>query len=113
MSDGNDELKQYIAQYKSLFWYTPEDKKEDISPSLLVETILNYGDMDAVKQLFQLMGIENVAKIFFDDINLSERRKNNYHELTLNYFTYLFKRHVPEVFEEKGGRYLLKNPSKQ
>jgi FMN-dependent NADH-azoreductase len=88
------ELKQYIAKHKSLFWYTPENKKENISPALLVETILNYGDMDAVKQLFQLMGIENVAKIFFDDVNQSERKKNNYYQLTLNYFTLLFKRHV-------------------
>jgi hypothetical protein len=90
----NAELKQYIVKHKSLFWYTPESKKEDISPRLLVETILNYGDMDAIKQLFQLMGIDNVAKIFFDDINPSERRKNNYHELTLNYFTLVFKRYV-------------------
>jgi hypothetical protein len=88
------ELKQFIAKHKSLFWYTPENKKEEISPSLLVETILNYGDMEAVKQLFQLMGIKNVAEIFFDDVNLSERRKNNYYELTLNYFTLLFNRYA-------------------
>jgi hypothetical protein len=94
MSDGNDELKQYIAQHKSLFWYTPEDKKEDISPSLLVETILNYGDMDAVKQLFQVMGIENVAKIFFDDINLSERRRNNYYPEICNLFTIIFSKYA-------------------
>ncbi|MDR2683582.1 MAG: hypothetical protein LBB64_06920 [Dysgonamonadaceae bacterium] len=87
-------LKQYIAKHKSLFWYTPEDKKENISPSLLVETILNYGDMEAVKELFQVMGIDNVAKVFFHDINLSERRRNNYHELTLNYFILLFNRYV-------------------
>jgi hypothetical protein len=90
----NVELKQYIAKHKSLFWYTPENKKEDIGPSLLVETILNYGDLEAVKQLFQLMGIENVAKVFFDDVNQSERKKNNYYELTLNYFTFLFKRYA-------------------
>jgi hypothetical protein len=94
MSDRSSELKQYIAKHKSLFWHTPENKKEDISLSLLVETILNYGDMNAVKQLFQLMGIENVAKVFFDDVNQSERKKNNYYELTLNYFTLLFKHYA-------------------
>jgi len=61
----------------------------------LVETILNYGDMNAVKELFDIMGIKNVAKIFFNDINISERRKNNYQELTLNYFSLLFNRYAP------------------
>jgi len=90
----SEELKQYISEHNNLFWYTPESKLHNISDSFLVETILNYGDMDAVKNLFEIMGIKNVAKIFFDDINLSERRKNNYNELTLNYFTLLFNRYA-------------------
>ena len=90
----SDELKQYITKHKNLFWYTPENKLHNISDSFLVETILNYGDMNAVRNLFEIMDIKNVAKIFFDDINLSERRKNNYQELTLNYFTLLFNRYV-------------------
>jgi len=43
-------------------WYTPEDKKEEISHEFLVETILNYGDKVAVIQLFNLPGIKNVAR---------------------------------------------------
>ena len=89
-----EELKQFITKHKNLFWYTPESKLHNISDSFLVETILNYGDMDAVMNLFEIMGINNVAKIFFDDINLSERRKNNYNELTLNYFTLVFNRYA-------------------
>ena len=90
----NAELKQFIAKHKSLFWYTPENKKEEISPSLLVETILNYGDMDAVKELFQLMGIDNVAKVFFHDINLSERRRNNYYPEICNFFSIIFSKYA-------------------
>jgi hypothetical protein len=90
----NAELKQYITKHKSLFWYTPENKKEDIGPSLLVETILNYGNLEAVKQLFQLMGIENVAKVFFDDVNQSERKKNNYYPEIYNFFSLIFFRYV-------------------
>ena len=90
----NEDLKQYISEYKHLFWYTPESKLHTISDSFLVETILNYGDMNAVKNLFKIMGISRVAKIFFDDINQSERRKNNYQEIILNYFTLLFNRYV-------------------
>jgi hypothetical protein len=86
--------KEYIQRHRNLFWYTPENKKEEISDDLLVETILNYGDMDAVKDLFKLMGIGNVARIFFESINQSERRQNNYHELTANYFTLVFNRYA-------------------
>jgi len=90
----SEELKQYISEHKNLFWYTPESKLHTISDSFLVETVLNYGDMNAVRSLFEIMGIKTVAKIFFDGINMSERRKNNYNELTLNYFTLLFNRYV-------------------
>ena len=90
----SEELKQFIVKHKNLFWYTPESKLHNISDSFLVETILNYGDMEAVMSLFEIMGIDNVSKIFFNDINQSERRKNNYNELTLNYFTLVFNRYA-------------------
>jgi hypothetical protein len=90
----SEELIQYIDRHKNLFWYTPESKLHNISDSFLVETILNYGDMNAVKDLFKIMDIRSVAKIFFDDIRISERRKNNYQELSLNYFSLLFNRYV-------------------
>ena len=87
-------LKDYIDQRQDLFWYTPAPKNEKVSDDLLVETILNYGTMDDVRELFRVMGIKNVAQIFFKAINQSERRKNNYFELTVNYFTLLFNRYA-------------------
>jgi hypothetical protein len=89
------ETKEFIRQHSHLFWYTPEDKKEEISHELLVETILNYGDLRSTIQLFQLFGIQKVANIFFDSISLSSRRKGNYHELTINYFTLVFGKYAP------------------
>jgi hypothetical protein len=88
------EVKQFIRRYASLFWYSPENKEDTVSDELLVETILNYGDMEAVKQLFNVMGIKKVSSIFFNTINKSERSKNNYFELTRNYFTLLFNRYA-------------------
>ncbi len=88
------EVKQYIRENSHLFWYIPEDKKEEIGTEFLVETILNYGDKDAVIQLFDLLGINKVAQVFFNSINLSDRRKGNYHEITVNYFTLLFKKYA-------------------
>ncbi|MDR1591522.1 MAG: hypothetical protein LBS16_01360 [Prevotellaceae bacterium] len=90
----SEALKDFIREHAVLFWYSPDDKAETVSDELLVETILNYGDMDAVRKLFELMGIKKVASIFFNTINKSERCKNNYHELTLNYFTLLFNRYA-------------------
>ena len=90
MPQNSPELKAFIRENADLFWYTPDDKKEEISHELLVEHILNYGSLDAVRKLFSIMGIDNVAKVFFGAINQSDRKKGNYHELTLNYFTLIF-----------------------
>ena len=88
------DIKAFIRENSNLFWYIPEDKKEDISPELLVETILNYGSLSAVKKLFTIMGIKKVAEIFTYSIGLSGRRSGNYHELTLNYFNLLFQKYA-------------------
>lgn len=91
---NSPEIKEFIRQHSNLFWYTPEEKKEEISNEFLVETILNYGDKESVLQLFHLLGIKEVAELFFNAINLSERRKGNYHELTINYFTLVFGKYA-------------------
>ena len=94
---NSPEIKAFIHENSPLFWYTPEDKKEDVSQEFLVETILNYGDIEAVKKMFALLGIKKVAKIYYDTINVSSRRRNNFHELTANYFELLFKRYAPDI----------------
>ncbi|MCL2139442.1 MAG: hypothetical protein FWH41_07930 [Treponema sp.] len=90
----NPEIKKYIEDRQYLFWHSPSPKGETVSNELLVETVLNYGNMEDIKELFAVMNIKNVAKIFFDSINKSKRRKGNYHELTINYFTLLFNRYA-------------------
>ena len=92
---NSPEVKSFIRKHSKLFWYISENQKENISLELLVEHILNYGDMEAVRELFSILGIHVAAGHFFNSINLSERRKGNYHELTLNYFTLLFNRYAP------------------
>ena len=88
------EIKAFIREHSVLFWYTPEDKKEEISEELLVEMILNYGDLEAIQKLIELMGIKQVADIFFTSVKLSERRKGNYFDTTLNFFTFFFQRYA-------------------
>jgi len=88
---NNPELKNFINEYSYLFWYTPEDKKENISEGLLIETILNYGDLEAIKKLFSIIGIKKASEIFF---NSKGRKKLNYYPEIYNYFTLFFKRYA-------------------
>ncbi len=88
------ELKEFILQHSNLFWYTPQDKKEDVSDEFLVETILNYGDKDAFIQLIHILGKNKVATLFLRSINESERRKGNYSEITIHFFSHVFKEYA-------------------
>ncbi|MBW6481382.1 MAG: hypothetical protein K0B37_18305 [Bacteroidales bacterium] len=88
---NNPEVKKLIRKYDYLFWYTPEQEKENISLDMLVENILNYGDMDAIKNLFETLGLQKTAEIFF---NATGRKKGNYFPEIHNLFTLYFKKHV-------------------
>ncbi|MBS1640270.1 MAG: hypothetical protein JSR12_09430 [Bacteroidetes bacterium] len=81
----------YITKHKNLFWYTPENKLFDIPDSFLVETILNYGSLDDVKELFNLLGIKKVAKTFF---SAKERMKLNYYPEIYNFFSLFFAKYA-------------------
>ncbi|MBW6460090.1 MAG: hypothetical protein K0B08_05905 [Bacteroidales bacterium] len=80
-----------IRMNRHLFWYIPEMEKENISLEALVETILNYGDLEAVRQLFNTVGIKTVADIFFRQTN---RPRVNYFPQVVHFFTLYFNRHV-------------------
>jgi hypothetical protein len=69
----------------------PEDKKEEISLDILVEFILNYGDMQDIRALIKIIGKEETAKIFF---KAEGRRKLNYFPEIYNYFSLYFKRYA-------------------
>ena len=90
----DEALKAYIRKRGELFWYSPGDKGETVSDELLVEHVLNYGTMEDVRELFRVMGLQRVAEVFFHSTSLSDRRKNNYTPVSLNYFTLLFNRYA-------------------
>jgi hypothetical protein len=91
---NSPKMQNFIREHSDLFWFTPEEQKTNISKDVLVETVLNNGDLNAVKELMKLLGIKQTAKIFTDSLNKSDRRKGNYHELTINYFTLFFNRYA-------------------
>ena len=85
------EIKEFIRQHSNLFWYTPEDKKEEISPEFLVETILNYGDINDVRNLIQIMGVEQLTTVFY---SIQGRKKLNYYPEIYNFFSILIQKYA-------------------
>ena len=86
------EISDYIEQRKNLFWYTPEEKLRDVSLSFLTETVLNYGSLDDVRELFAVAGVDNVAKVFREATGKSVR--NNYFPEVQNFFTLYFNKYA-------------------
>jgi hypothetical protein len=72
------ELKALIRKNAHLFWYIRDDKKEDLPLSVVLEFFINYADKEDIKELFRIVGIKNAAKVFFEQVNKSERVANNY-----------------------------------
>ena len=87
----SNEIKNIIKEYEFLFWYTPYKEKQNISLDLLVETILNYGDLEAVRKLITVLGIQQTANVFF---NAQKRKKLNYYPEIHNYFSLYFKKYA-------------------
>ena len=93
------EITAFIRDNAELFWFIPDDRKAFVSDECLVETVLNYGSMAAVIRLIKLLGMDNVARIFAVSMMRSERRRNNYNELSRNYFMKVFRRYAPQHFD--------------
>ena len=87
----NPELKAFIKENGRLFWWTPEKDKENMSIESVVEAILNYGNEQSVKKLFQIVGIHQVADIFYRQISSS---RPNYFPQVVNFFDLYFQKHA-------------------
>lgn len=88
---NSPEIKQFIREHSALFWYTPEDKKEEISNEFLVETILNYGDINDVRMLMKIIGMERLSEIFS---GLQGRKKLNYYPEIYHFFSLLIQKYA-------------------
>jgi hypothetical protein len=84
-------IKLFINKNSQLFWYIKPDEKENISLDFLIETILNFGNEQNVKELFELIGIEHVAEIFHKQ---NQKQRTNYFPQVVNYFNLYFQKYV-------------------
>jgi hypothetical protein len=88
---NSDEIKAFINEHYPLFWFIPENARENISLNLLVETILQYGDIPDIRRLIELIGLKKIAAIFNQQVL---QRRCNYHPRTINYFKLYFSKYA-------------------
>jgi hypothetical protein len=85
----NKQLDKFIEKNKHLFWYTPENKKTEISDELLLENIINYSDLKTIKELFEIWGLKK-AKLVFE--GMKDRKAQNFYPEIYHFFSEYFKR---------------------
>ena len=87
----NKEIEGFIKDHSDLFWYTPEEKKKEISLELLMETVLNYGSLEDSLHLIKLTGKKKALQILQ---NAKGRKKMNYYPEIYNFFTLYLKKNA-------------------
>ena len=80
--------RDFIRKHNNLFWYTPEQAKQDVSDDLLVETILNYGTLDDFRELKRMLTPKRLAKVFF---SATGRKAGNYYPEIRNFFSLVLR----------------------
>jgi hypothetical protein len=83
---------EFIDDNAHLFWYIKKDALHNISDEVLVEFIMNYGELNQIKRLFDLVGekkISSLIKLNLDKVKNKERQ--NYRLSILNLFDKYFQ----------------------
>ncbi len=80
---------EFVRKRKHLFWSTKN--YDGLSNAAIVEGVLNFGDMDDVRELISLLGMQEVAKIFRENTN---RPRINYRPEVRNYFQLFFQKYA-------------------
>jgi hypothetical protein len=92
--ENSPALKALIRKNAYLFWYSKDSEKENLPLPVVLEFFINYAKLEDIKELFDIVGIKNAAKVFFEQIAKSERAANNYMPLFRNYFTMYFNKYA-------------------
>lgn len=85
-------IGDFVRKRKHLFWSTKN--YDGLSNEAIVEAILNYGDMNDVRELISLLGIQEVAKIFREKSKKSKMGRQNYRPEAINYFNLYFNKYT-------------------
>ena len=85
-------LKNFIKKRRYLVWYVKNF--DELSHESIVEAVLNYGDWDDVRALFNILGLKKAAAIFFKKSKKSKVGRQNYRPEVINYFTLYFNKYA-------------------
>lgn len=84
---------QLTKSNKSLFWDIPEGKISDLSNEAVIERLVNYGDFDTFKKIFQVMNIEVLVDVFKTILN---KKRSNIRPAAANYVKIFIKNNYGE-----------------
>lgn len=79
----------FVRARKHLFWSTKN--YDGLSRGAIIEAVLNYGNMDDVRELFSFFGVREVANVFREQVN---RPRINYRPEVKNYFQLYFQKYA-------------------
>jgi len=82
-------LNHFVKTRPYLFWSNRNPAK--LSPAVILENTLNYGDFSDVKILLSILGQKKAAAIFQQQI---KSRRANYRPVIKNYFQLYFKKYA-------------------
>ncbi len=64
---SNNDIYEKLVKKRPYLWWWVKDK-EKLSVESIVEGVLSYGDMDDVVKLFELLGRNQVERVFRNQI---------------------------------------------
>ena len=82
-------ISNFIKKRPYLVWGTRN--YDNLSEEAIVENVLNYGDIDDIKEMFSILGVKKSAIIFKKQIS---QKRNNYRPKIKNYFNLYFKKYA-------------------
>jgi len=91
--ENSPELENLIRKNAHLFWYTKDQEKENLPLPVVLEFFINYAGKEAIKELFDIVGIKTAAEVFNEQIKTQGYRSNYFPELR-NYFTLYFNKYA-------------------
>lgn len=91
-----EKARDIIRKNPSLIWYVKDIDGLDLAS--ITEHVLNYGDWDQFKELISAVGINEVAKTFYEH---AFRPRCNYRPEIKSFFTEVFKRNASGNFDRQ------------
>lgn len=89
-------IHEFIKKRPYLIWYVRDF--DALSEEAIVESVLNYGDFDDVKEMIAILGIQKTARIFR---TRASRERCNYRPEIKHYFTLYFQKYAPGNINER------------